>query len=101
MKHDVYIRSVETNMEGNACPRCGRTAEGGTAFDIDEKPSRQPRPGDFAVCLYCGAINAYRDDLKLRPITETEHQYIRRDPRLKEVLRYAELAAKSARRQWH
>jgi hypothetical protein len=97
---DVRVGPVKVRMSGNTCPHCGRTAEGGTAFDIGEDPAKCPKPGDFAVCLYCGKLNTYDDRLRLRAITQQERELIQRDPRLREVLRIAGLAGKKLRRDW-
>ena len=31
-----------------------------------------PNPGDITICLYCGHIMAYSDDMKLRDLTDEE-----------------------------
>ena len=100
MGYDVYLKTVRTKMEGNCCPKCGQSAEGGTAFDIDQPPPRDPEPGDWALCCYCSTLNRYGEDRKLRPITEQERAEVMADPRLSKVLKYAQLAAKRTRRQW-
>jgi len=100
MGDEVFLRPVKTKMDGNCCPKCGKSAEGGTAFDTEQPPRRDPIPGDWALCCYCATLNRYGVDLKLRPATEQEKEQVRRDPRLAKVMEYAELAAKKTRRQW-
>jgi hypothetical protein len=50
-----------------------------------------PRPGDITLCLYCGHIMAFADDLTLRELNDEEAHDIAGDPRM--------LAAQWARRK--
>lgn len=97
----INVGSIEERMPGNKCPHCGRSATGGTSAAIGKAPPTKPKPGDFALCLYCGALNRYGEDLALRPTVEAERQELMRDPRLREILPVMEkLAAKYRRGKW-
>ena len=100
MTDEAFWSHVKDRIVGNACPHCGRAADGGTAFDIGQQPPQNPKPGDYAICLYCGTLNRYDNELKLRLITKRDRRQLMRDPRLRETLRIAELAAKGMRRHW-
>jgi hypothetical protein len=47
---------------------CGKMLDGCMAVEADGGPS----PGDFTVCIYCGHIMAFADDLTLRELTGDE-----------------------------
>ena len=96
---NIHLGSIAQKIPGARCPKCGRSAEGGTSFG-DERPAPQPKAGDFAVCLYCGEIHAYDERLYLRPLTRPERRRIARDPRLKELLTVAADASQALRRKW-
>jgi hypothetical protein len=92
---EIHIGSIERRMPGNTCPACGKTADGGTSLD-DKSAVRMPKPGDYAVCLYCAALNVYDHDLRLRPPTRAERRRVSRDPRLSQLV---QIAADTAQRR--
>jgi hypothetical protein len=47
---------------GYRCPSCSRLL---TAVNDNAKPM----PGDIAICMYCGHVMTYGDDLCLRALT--------------------------------
>jgi hypothetical protein len=96
---EVHIGSIEKRLVGNKCPSCGRPAEGGTSID-DQRVASMPKPGDFAVCLYCGSLNTYTETLALRKIERTERRRLARDPRMKELIELISWLAEERRRQW-
>lgn len=44
-----------------SCPTCKNTLDGFTEVDDD---SRKPKDGDISICVYCGSINKYANDVK-------------------------------------
>lgn len=50
------------------CLECGKPLDAATDVYGDDRPS----PGDISLCVYCGNLSAYGDDLKLRPLSEDE-----------------------------
>ncbi len=55
------------NVPRSACPYCGKF--GGSAAGDAENP--EPSPGDIVLCLRCGEILVFADDLTVRsPTTE-------------------------------
>jgi hypothetical protein len=65
-------------MPPSACTACGTKLNGATGIATDGAPS----PGDITVCLSCGHVMAYADDLTLRDLTDAEMVEIAGDPRL-------------------
>jgi hypothetical protein len=48
------------------CASCGTKLDGASGL------SARPKPGDISICLYCGHIQAFGWDLKLRDLTDEE-----------------------------
>jgi hypothetical protein len=65
------------------CPACG--AENDGASEIGGKG--RPSPGDASVCLSCGHLAVFREDMRLRDPTVTELEAMRKDTRIALVLR--------------
>jgi hypothetical protein len=62
---------------GSACLNCGKVNTGATG-----EGGRAPNAGDVAMCVYCGHVMIYGDDLALRPPTDAEMIEIAGDPEL-------------------
>lgn len=99
MSDKIYIGSVRQRLEGTKCPRCNRPADGGTSLDHSEHVN-QPKSGDFAICLYCGALNVYTESLQLRKIERKERRELARDPKLAELIKLTQTFAEAKRREW-
>lgn len=65
------------------CLYCGHT------FDKhdDLKTERKPELGDFSVCIECGSVHVFNDNLTIRKTTSEEDSYIE-NGRYPEVLEY-------------
>jgi hypothetical protein len=48
------------------CPTCGHKLDAATGLDHDHKPS----PGDLSVCIQCGEILEFDEEIKLILISE-------------------------------
>jgi hypothetical protein len=60
------------------CTNCGKVTDAATHFG----ERRNPKPNDISLCYYCGHIQAFGDDLKLRELTSAEMIAIAGDPRI-------------------
>jgi hypothetical protein len=78
----------EANMTGQTeahrlpeqhCSSCGNKLNAATFVGPDDPP---PRPGDASLCLYCGHLSVYGDDLILRPLTSAEMYAVAGNPLL-------------------
>jgi hypothetical protein len=83
--NEIHLGSIEKRLVGTKCPHCGKPGDGGTSLD-DREAVKMPKPGDFAVCVYCGSINAYTETLALRRIERTERRRMERDPRMSRLM---------------
>jgi hypothetical protein len=48
-----------THLEVDLCPNCGARLD--TTASI--KTERKPKPGDFSICMYCGAALTFDEKL--------------------------------------
>lgn len=53
------------------CPDCLRRIEAASAAD---GTNRVPSPGDFSICVHCGAILRYEDDMQLRRVDDDDEK---------------------------
>lgn len=68
----------------NQCSVCG--ADNDTLSNVDG--DKAPRPGDAAICLYCGYVSIVAEGgKKLRKPTPAEQVLIAFDPKFQLVLR--------------
>lgn len=70
-----------TELKEDHCPFCDYKVTAATEALGDHRPSS----GDFSICLNCGAIAVFQDDLKLRRPTEKEAREIRQDKEILEM----------------
>lgn len=54
----------------NACPACGHRLDGAMAHpSVEDVP---PTPGDLSVCIACGSILRFLDDMALAEVSVFE-----------------------------
>ena len=63
----------------NRCLECGYIIDAATETP-DNPTERPPRPGDIAVCIACGCVHLFADDLTLRKPNDEEWLEIADDP---------------------
>lgn len=56
------------------CPHCGEGSEAYTPVTTEqgEEPAESPEVGSYSICIYCGEIGVYQDDLTIRKMTNAE-----------------------------
>jgi hypothetical protein len=72
-----------TRVPASTCPACGRQVDAASPVDHHTKPE----PGNLAICLYCGHLMAYADDLSLRHLTDAEMHEVAGDKRILAIQR--------------
>jgi hypothetical protein len=80
-KRHFVGRGVKMPM--SACLDCGKELNGATAVDHRGAPAS----GSISICVYCGHLMAFGDDLRLRPLTDAEMIGIAGDPSVLAVQR--------------
>ena len=65
-------------------PACGRRIEGATCVS---DPDAVPGPGTVTLCLYCGHIMVFTENMTLRDPTVAEYMQIAGDPVIAKALR--------------
>jgi hypothetical protein len=69
---------TDHQIKGSVCLFCKKVLDGASAVDADCKPS----PGDFTICIYCGHVMAFADDLSFRELNGEEIKAIAGDKRV-------------------
>jgi hypothetical protein len=64
---------VTTKLKPAACLACGAPLDAATAFAEKGHASEpKPQPGDFTLCIHCGHLMVFTDDMRLRQPTRDE-----------------------------
>jgi ribosomal protein L37E len=53
----------------STCPVCGYETDAATRAAGEES---QPVPGDLSLCMKCGEVGAFKEDMTIRPATLTD-----------------------------
>lgn len=61
------------------CLDCGHKFDWSAAVTEDGK-SINPDPGDISICINCGHIMAFKDDLTVRQLTDEEMRSVAGNP---------------------
>jgi transcription initiation factor IIE alpha subunit len=78
-------------LKYSLCPYCGHAMDAATDVEADARPS----PGDIGVCIECGGVLAYTDDLTLRAASQEEIETL--DPKTRELLARMQAAQRMRR----
>lgn len=76
--------SEEHRLSLSLCPYCGHENDAATA--ADGQPSRQPKPGDCAICFYCAEPAIYNEDMMLAKPSADQRSMFISDPRVQQVI---------------
>lgn len=68
----------EFRHDPQPCLNCGVMMDAAT----NVADNKLPGPGDIAICLYCGHLMAFADNLTYRPLTDAEMFEAAGDPRI-------------------
>ena len=77
-------------IDPSPCPKCGVQHDAATASDGS---GIGPVKGDLSICVDCGSINVFDDDLKLVTITEEQLSEGYDDETLAEIRRVSSMVA--------
>lgn len=67
-------------VKESQCLACKKKLDGAGQIIRPDEPAVSPSPGDILVCLHCGHIMAYADDLTPRELTDEEMLDVAGDP---------------------
>lgn len=70
-----------TDLPGSLCRRCGKALDAASGSG-----DAVPTPGDVSVCMYCGTLAVFTDELRLRETTVDETKGFLGDARLMRAL---------------
>jgi C4-type Zn-finger protein len=68
--------SKSTRTPKCVCPSCGKVFDTATDATSDDVPL----PGDITICLHCGHVMAFKDDLTVRELTSEELHEVATNP---------------------
>ncbi len=63
------------SMKETECPVCARRLDAAMSFDSDCAPG----PGDFTVCIYCGAMCQFNESMELVAANRQELKQLREE----------------------
>lgn len=87
-RHGPFIIGPSVRVPMSECLGCGKRMDGATGVDHRSRP----KPGHITICIGCGHLMAFADDMRLRNLTDAEMYEIAGDPRLIAVQRARKLA---------
>lgn len=74
---------MKSNAIDNLCPHCEYVSTLTTG--LYEGAGHKPNPGDASLCIKCGKVSVFGEDLRLRLPTEQEAAILFSDPRVMEA----------------
>ena len=84
---------MKTSVVRSQCPGCKKELDRASSVGGDYKP----QPGDFTVCISCGLICSFGEDMSLRRLTLDQMAWLDRHPETHNVLKIVEKAVKGQR----
>lgn len=83
IKHDDTQVEVKAPFTGHVplatCLSCGTRLDGATGI---QDPRNRPSGGMLSICMYCGGLAMYQDDLSLRALTDDEMAELQADEKV-------------------
>jgi hypothetical protein len=68
----------------SVCTACGSALDGAAVVGND---TITPKPGDVTVCIDCGHLMAFAEDLSLRDLRDDEFKEVAGDPNILAIQR--------------
>lgn len=81
----------------NTCLRCESKLDGASGIN----QAHIPTPGSISICIYCGNIAIFGDDMQLCPMTQEEKLEIEQLPEIRKVKEAIEVTNKVMKKQLH
>lgn len=69
---------MSTRLPESRCTNCGKLCDAATGVGHKDRPS----PGDVTICIGCGHLMAYDEQLAVRNLTDAEVVECAGDPRI-------------------
>jgi Zn ribbon nucleic-acid-binding protein len=70
-----------TRLQLEHCFACGHAVDSATSIDVNARP----KPGAWTVCIKCGHLMVFDDELHLRDLTAAERDEAATDPRIRKI----------------
>jgi hypothetical protein len=65
-----FVKRLATRVPAQHCIACNYLLTAATETNFEKKV--KPKPGDWSVCIGCGALHRFTDTLRLRPASLAE-----------------------------
>jgi hypothetical protein len=82
-RREAHFLGGSVKVPMSACLGCSKRMDGASAVDHRGAPA----PGHFTICIGCGHLMAFGDDMRLRNLTDAEMIEVAGDPRVIAVQR--------------
>ena len=89
----IYLRE-ECEMPENSCLSCGHVMDRASGVNTDA----QPMPGALTICIRCGHMMAFAEDLTFRELTRKEKDTAMGIPAVLAVLKTRNFVVKKKRK---
>lgn len=76
------MKPTTTDLPLHACLNCGRKLDACTSME-----GYKPDPGDPTICIDCGHLMVFNDDLTMREINDEEAYLFAADPKILQLQR--------------
>jgi Zn ribbon nucleic-acid-binding protein len=70
-----------TRLQLEHCLACGHAVDSATSIDVNARP----KPGAWTMCVKCGHLMTFDDELHLRQLTAAETDEAAADPRIRKI----------------
>lgn len=67
-RRDPFIVGPSVRVPMSECLGCGKRMDGATGVDHRSRP----KPGHITICIGCGHLMAFAEDMRLRNLTDAE-----------------------------
>ncbi len=103
---DPNLKPGDSRVKPSACPSCAYVMDCATCvFD----KTAVPKPDDFSVCLACGEVLRFDEDMELQRLVRSDVDVLDTQPLLRRQIRQVMVAIKRvhntmgrpADRRWH
>lgn len=75
------MKDRTSRLPDSACTACGKVMDAASCVSGDYKPD----PEDITICIYCGHIMGFTNEMKLRELSLEEWQEIKQDPKIQHL----------------
>ncbi len=84
---------AEIHLPESKCTRCGYVMD--MATTLEDPEIHLPKPGDISLCMRCGLLSVFDENLRLQPPSDEKIEKLMRDKEQWELILRAVAAIKA------